>query len=77
VSDDAGYPRELAGWVGRLAERARDMRDATLLAVLAAQARCVQVDLPAPALEDLEMLTCERQPDRWRVELRRAAAPSS
>ncbi|HEY2671314.1 MAG TPA: hypothetical protein VGJ07_13210 [Rugosimonospora sp.] len=55
----------------RLPERARDMRDAVLLAVLATQARCAQVDLPSPSLDDLEVIECERRPDRWRVELRR------
>jgi len=55
----------------RLPERARDMRDAVLLAVLATQARCAQVDLPSPSLDELEVIVCERQPDRWRVELRR------
>jgi hypothetical protein len=55
----------------RLPERARDMRDALLLAFLATQVRCVQLDLPAPAMQDLEAVECERLPDRWRVELRR------
>lgn len=55
----------------RLPARALDMRDAVLLAVLATQARCAQVELPVPALDDLEAVGCERQPDHWRVELRR------
>jgi hypothetical protein len=55
----------------RLPQRARDMRDAVLLALLATQARCAQVDLPVPALDDLEALECQRLADRWRVELRR------
>jgi hypothetical protein len=55
----------------RLPERARDMRDAVLIAVLATQARCAQVDLPSPVLDDLEVTECERQPDRWRIELRK------
>jgi hypothetical protein len=55
----------------RLPQRARDMHDAALVAVLATQARCAQVDLPVPALEELEVVQCERLTDRWRVELRR------
>jgi hypothetical protein len=55
----------------RLPEQARDIRDALLLAFLGTQVRCVQLELPAPALQDLEALACERLPGRWRVELRR------
>jgi hypothetical protein len=55
----------------RLPEAARDRRDAVLLAVLATQARCAQVELPVPALAELEATECTRTPDGWRVELRR------
>jgi hypothetical protein len=55
----------------RLPAGARGVSDALLLAVLATQARCVQIDLPAPALADLEALECRRDGDRWRIELRR------
>jgi len=56
----------------RLPQQARGMRDAALVAVLATQARCAQIDLPVPTVEELEVVGCERQTDRWRVELRRA-----
>lgn len=78
VIGNVGYDLIKAAWRAwrrpkvRLPERARDMRDAVLLAVLATQARCAQVDLPSPALDDLEVLECARRPDHWRVELRRA-----
>jgi hypothetical protein len=55
----------------RLPQQARDMRDAALVAVLATQARCAQVDLPVPTLEELELVQCKRLADRWRVVLRR------
>jgi hypothetical protein len=55
----------------RLPELARDRREAVLLAVLATQARCAQVDLPVPPLAELEAIGCIRTPDGWRVELRR------
>lgn len=55
----------------RLPEAARDRRGAVLLAVLATQARCAQVELPVPALAELEATECARTADGWRVELRR------
>jgi hypothetical protein len=48
----------------RLPERARDLRDAVLIAVLATQARCAEVGLPAPGLDDLDVVRCERRDDR-------------